>query len=570
MFMTDPVPMFDLSRQYECLQKELESAAVDVLRSTVYVGGKEVEALEREIAERIGARGVVALSSGTDALLVALMAHCVGPGDLVAVPTYSFFATAGVVVRLGARPVFVDIDPVTCNITPETLDAAMAPYADQGKLRAVIPVHLYGLCADIEALRAAAAKYGEDVGILEDAAQAIDAQFADGTFAGTKGLAGCFSTYPTKNLGGLGDGGFLSFEDEDYGGRVRAMRNHGQTDQYRHELIGGNFRMDALQAALLRVKLRHLSTMTERRKANAARYRELFAGPRPGRQRAPAARRRRPLLPPVRRAPPRGHARPGEERAARAGHRHRDLLPAAVPPPAVLPAPRRPRGRPAERRGRLAHLARAADLPRAARRRDRARRRGARARRARGSGRVTSPVGRADPRFRRPTPTASRGAACRGVSRRGHRARRPAPLFGSFSRTAVPNALPARAAGRPRGLVDRGSRVHPFARRSSVRAPDEAATRNARLRCRHRVTRGRTPRTRTRCPPHAPSCASAPSPRSPRWPGLDGTRSNERTRCPRLSTEPPETGTARPYSADGIGFSFRSPPSELSELPAPR
>jgi dTDP-4-amino-4,6-dideoxygalactose transaminase len=276
MFMTDPVPMFDLSRQYECLQKELESAAVDVLRSTVYVGGKEVEALEREIAERIGARGVVALSSGTDALLVALMAHCVGPGDLVAVPTYSFFATAGVVVRLGARPVFVDIDPVTCNITPETLDAAMAPYADQGKLRAVIPVHLYGLCADIEALRAAAAKYGEDVGILEDAAQAIDAQFADGTFAGTKGLAGCFSTYPTKNLGGLGDGGFLSFEDEDYGGRVRAMRNHGQTDQYRHELIGGNFRMDALQAALLRVKLRHLSTMTERRKANAARYRELF------------------------------------------------------------------------------------------------------------------------------------------------------------------------------------------------------------------------------------------------------------------------------------------------------
>lgn len=266
-----PVPLFDLTRQYAELGPELEAAALAVLRSGRYVLGSEVEALERELGEYLGVKHVIGMSSGTDALLAALMVLGVGPGDEVLVPVYSFFATAGVVARLGARPVFVDIEPTWQNLDVEHTARVLETHP---RIKAAIVVHLYGAGADMAALRPLFAARG--IPLIEDAAQAIGTRI-DGAYAGTLGAIGCFSTFPTKNLGGCGDGGFATTDDDELAAQLRCCRNHGQTDLYRHTFVGGCFRLDAMQAALLRVKLRHVERFNEARRANAARYRTLFA-----------------------------------------------------------------------------------------------------------------------------------------------------------------------------------------------------------------------------------------------------------------------------------------------------
>jgi dTDP-4-amino-4,6-dideoxygalactose transaminase len=264
-----PVPLLDLVRQHRALQADIEGAVLDVLRSGRYILGPVVEELERELAAYLGARHVVGYSSGTDALLAPLMDLGVGPGDQVAMPVYSFFATAGVVARLGAEPLFVDVEPEHLNLDPRALGRALA---GSRRVKAVIMVHLFGAAADMRGIMAAA----NGLPVIEDACQAIGTRH-DGRMAGTTGLVGCFSTFPSKNLGGAGDGGFLCTDDEGFATRMRQSRNHGQTAAYEHAFVGGNFRLDALQAAVLRVKLRHLERFIELRRRNAARYRELFA-----------------------------------------------------------------------------------------------------------------------------------------------------------------------------------------------------------------------------------------------------------------------------------------------------
>jgi dTDP-4-amino-4,6-dideoxygalactose transaminase len=263
------VPLLDLQAQNGPLRDEILAAIARVVDSQRFIGGPEVDAFEREIAADLGVAHAVGLSSGTDALLVALMALGIGPGDEVITPAFSFFATAGCVSRVGAVPRFVDIDPVTFNIDP-----AAAADAVTSRTRAIVPVHLYGQCADMDPLLDLAQRCG--VAVIEDAAQAIGASYK-GRQAGSMGTAGCFSFFPSKNLGAFGDAGLLTTNDAALANEARLLRSHGAEPKYFHKRIGGNFRLDAIQAAVLRVKRPHLAAWTQARRRNADRYDRLFA-----------------------------------------------------------------------------------------------------------------------------------------------------------------------------------------------------------------------------------------------------------------------------------------------------
>jgi dTDP-4-amino-4,6-dideoxygalactose transaminase len=274
MTVRTSVPLLDLEAQYRPIRDEVLAAVIRVCDSQRFIQGPEVEALEHELADMLGVAEAIGVSSGTDALLVAMMALGVGPGDEVITSTYSFFATAGCITRLGATPRLVDIDPETYNLVPAAVRAALSP-----RTKAIVPVHLYGLCADMDPLLAIASEAG--VPILEDACQAIGATY-QGRQAGSMGTAGCFSFFPSKNLGAFGDGGLVTTQDSALARELRRLRNHGSETKYYHQQVGGNFRLDALQAAVLRVKRPHLATWTAMRRDNAARYRRLCADLLPG------------------------------------------------------------------------------------------------------------------------------------------------------------------------------------------------------------------------------------------------------------------------------------------------
>jgi dTDP-4-amino-4,6-dideoxygalactose transaminase len=263
------VPLLDLHAQYAPLREQILDAVTRVCDSQRFIGGPEVDGLERELCAHLRVPHAIGLSSGTDAVLAALMAFDIGPGDEVITPTYSFFATAGCVVRAGAKPVLVDIDPGTFNIDVAQTIAAITP-----RTKAIIPVHLFGQSADMQPIVEAAAKRG--IAVIEDAAQAIGGEYHDRP-VGTWGAIGCFSFFPSKNLGAFGDAGFVTATDDGIAKKLRLIRTHGMEPKYHHQLVGANFRIDALQAAVLRVKLPYLTEWSDARRANAARYRVLFA-----------------------------------------------------------------------------------------------------------------------------------------------------------------------------------------------------------------------------------------------------------------------------------------------------
>jgi len=261
-----PVPLLDLKRQNLALEADLKAAFERVLRSGYYILGPEHAAFEQECAAFLGVPHVLGISSGTDALLLALMALNLGPGDEVLVPNFTFFATAGCVARVGATPVFVDVCPACFN-----LDVADAAKKATPRTKAIIPVHLYGQAADMDGVLALARAH--NFAVIEDAAQSFGAQY-QGRQTGTLGICGAFSFYPSKNLGALGDAGLLCTNDADFAERATVLRMHGMKPKYHHPFIGGNFRLDALQAALLRAKLPHYGDYTRFRQANAAWYTE--------------------------------------------------------------------------------------------------------------------------------------------------------------------------------------------------------------------------------------------------------------------------------------------------------
>jgi dTDP-4-amino-4,6-dideoxygalactose transaminase len=265
---TRPVPLLDLKAQYAALREEIRAAIDRVADAQHFILGPEVEALEKEIAAYSQCEFGIGMSSGSDALLVALMAIDLKPGDEVITSTYTFFATAGAVSRLNAKPVLVDIDPLTYNIDPAQVEAAITD-----RTRAIIPIHLYGQVADMDPIMEIARRH--NLIVIEDAAQAIGSE-SRGRRAGSIGDMGCFSFFPSKNLGGFGDGGMITTNNAELAKKIKLLRNHGYSPKYYNKIVGGNFRLDAIQAAILRVKLKYLDQWTEARQRNAATYRRLF------------------------------------------------------------------------------------------------------------------------------------------------------------------------------------------------------------------------------------------------------------------------------------------------------
>ena len=261
------VPLLDIGRENGPMEQEILAAITHVIQSGRFVLGPEVQQLENRVANLTKSRHAIGCASGSDALLLALMAVGIESGDEVILPSFTFFATASAVHRLGATPVFADIDPETYNLSPASVAAAKT-----SKTKAVLPVHLFGQPADISGIRDAV---GPNVAIIEDAAQAIGAAF-DGTPAGSIGDVGCFSFYPTKNLGGFGDGGMLTTNDDELADRLRLLRVHGMQPRYYHSTVGINSRLDTIQAVVLNIKLPHLQDWSNARRANAERYQQMF------------------------------------------------------------------------------------------------------------------------------------------------------------------------------------------------------------------------------------------------------------------------------------------------------
>jgi dTDP-4-amino-4,6-dideoxygalactose transaminase len=269
------VPLLDLKGQYQTIKPEILKRTEEIYESQYFILGPWVERLEKEIAAYSETPFAVGVSSGTDALIISLMAADIGPGDRVLTTPYSFFATAGSIVRVGAQPVFADIDPDTYNLDPEKVKTVIEsmPSDERKQLKALVPVHLYGQCADMNPLLDIAGKY--DLTVIEDAAQAIGSVYR-GRQAGSMGTLGCFSFFPSKNLGAFGDGGMVTCTSPAVYEKLRMLRAHGASPKYYHRIVGGNFRLDALQAAVVSVKLNYLDQWTDARRKNAGTYRSLF------------------------------------------------------------------------------------------------------------------------------------------------------------------------------------------------------------------------------------------------------------------------------------------------------
>lgn len=273
------VPLLDLKAQLDTIRDDVKAAVDEVLESTRYIMGPKVEQLEAAVAEYCGATHAVGVTSGTDALLISLMALDIGPGDLVMTTPYSFFATAGAIARVGATPVFVDIEPDSFNIDPEGIRRWFERHhLEASRVKAIIPVHLYGQCVDMDPLLEIACE--RNLSVIEDAAQAIGSRYPSKygeKKAGAMGRVGCFSFFPSKNLGGIGDGGMVVTSEDILADKLAKLRNHGMHPKYHHSMIGGNFRLAPIQAAVLLVKLRHLDQWHAARQANAAYYDQHFA-----------------------------------------------------------------------------------------------------------------------------------------------------------------------------------------------------------------------------------------------------------------------------------------------------
>jgi dTDP-4-amino-4,6-dideoxygalactose transaminase len=269
------VPLLDLKKQYEAIRREVMETVGEIFESQQFILGPRVESLENAIAEYCGTPHAVGVSSGSSALLISLMAAGIGAGDIVVTSAYTFFATAGAVVRVGAVPLFVDIEADSYNLSPDELEKVLSalPAGRRRSVKAVIPVHLYGQCAEMDPILETCRHYG--LVVVEDAAQAIGAEYR-GRRAGSMGDFGCFSFFPSKNLGAFGDGGMVTTASEAMCDRLKILRGHGANPKYYHKLVGGNFRLDALQAAIVEIKLKYLDRWTAARQRNAALYRQYF------------------------------------------------------------------------------------------------------------------------------------------------------------------------------------------------------------------------------------------------------------------------------------------------------